>query len=93
MKWRSGRRSRNVEDRRNQRAGTGSGFPFPGGFGSRGGGRIPKGKTGGLGLIVIALLALFFGFNPLSFFQGESPRDVAFYALSNRNRPKVRGRR
>ncbi len=77
MKWRSGRRSRNVEDRRSQRAGTGSGSPFPGGlFGGRGGGRIPKGKTGGLGLIVIALLALFFGFNPLSFFQGESPRNV-----------------
>lgn len=78
MKWRSGRRSQNVEDRRNQRAGTGSGFPFPGGFGGRGGGRIPKGKTGGLGLIVIVLLALFFGFNPLSFFEGESPNDVQF---------------
>ena len=77
MKWRSGRRSRNVEDRRNQRAGTGSGFPFPGGFGGRGG-RIPKGKTGGLGLIAIAFLALFFGVNPLNFFRGESPQDVQF---------------
>jgi len=39
---------------------------------------MPKGKTGGLGLIAIALLALFFGFNPLHFFQGDSSRDVQF---------------
>jgi len=76
MKWRSGRRSRNVEDRRNQRAGTGLRFPFPGGFGGRAGRSIPKGKTGGLGLIVIVLLALFFGVNPLNFFEGQSPREL-----------------
>jgi predicted metalloprotease len=80
MLWRSGRRSDNIEDRR----GTGGGFRFPtggrmpGGFRFPSGGRMPGGRTGGIGgigLIILLLLALVFGFDPLALLQsgGQSP--------------------
>jgi uncharacterized protein len=47
MKWRSGRRSSNVEDRRGMRTG---------------GGMAAKG--GGLGMVVMVLIALYFGIDP-----------------------------
>jgi len=46
MRWRTGRRSSNVEDRR------------------RGGRMVRRGVGGGLGAIVIALVALYFGIDP-----------------------------
>jgi len=66
MRWKTGRRSSNVEDRRSQ-----SGFP---GFG-RGGGRrrmpvrVGKKGIGGIGTIVLVLGALYFGIDP-SIFMG-----------------------
>ena len=59
MRWKSGRRSENIEDRR--RSG-------PGRSGGRGGGRrLPVGKRtagGGLGLLVVVVLGLIFGVDP-----------------------------
>jgi predicted metalloprotease len=60
MLWRGGRRSSNIEDRRGG-----------GGFGGRGGGV----KVGGLGIVVILLVGLFFGVDPatlLSQLEGGS---------------------
>ena len=72
MRWRGGRRSDNIEDRRGQSAG-GGGF---GGLGS-GRGRIPirlprgrRGKLGGLGLLVVIGIALFLGVDPMVLLQG-----------------------
>ncbi len=66
MRWRTGRRSSNVEDRRGQ-----SGFPGFGGGGGRG--RMPVrvgGKgIGGIGTIILILGALYFGIDP-SVFMG-----------------------
>lgn len=53
MRWRSGRRSRNVEDRRRVRL---SG----------------KAKGGGLGVIVLALVAIYFGVDPSVFLNQQS---------------------
>ncbi len=84
MLWRGGRRSENIEDRR----GASGGFRFPtggrgasGGFRFPGGGRLPSrrsGGIGGIGLIILFLVALAFGFNPLALLQdggggGQSP--------------------
>lgn len=55
MRWRMGRRSENVEDRR----GSGMG----GGFGG-GGMRVSRGGLGGMGLVVVVVLALLFGVDP-----------------------------
>ena len=64
MLWRGGRQSDNIEDRR------GEGFsPGMGGGGRfRIGGRT--GGIGGLGLIAIVLIGLFFGVDPLALLQG-----------------------
>lgn len=51
MRWESGRRSDNVEDRRGMR--------MPGGF-----------AGGGIGIVVIALIAMFFGVDPRLILQG-----------------------
>lgn len=66
MRWRTGRRSDNVEDHR----GAGGGFP-----GARGGSRLPlrvgkRGLGGGLGTIVLVLAALYFGVDPSLFLGG-----------------------
>jgi predicted metalloprotease len=54
MRWSTGRRSQNVEDR-------------------RGGGGVPIAIGGGLGSLVLVLLALFFGFDPGSVLQTDTP--------------------
>jgi hypothetical protein len=56
MRWEDGRRSENVEDRR--------GSPV-----SR---KVLVGGGGGIGVLLLALLGMFFGFNPGSIFQGGS---------------------
>ena len=71
MKWRGGRRSSNVEDRRGQSAGRG-GFRLPGGrrTGLRLPGRMGKG-IGGIGTIVVVLIVMFvFGIDPSVLLQG-----------------------
>jgi predicted metalloprotease len=68
MRWKTGRRSENVEDRRSE-----SGFPgLPGGMGGR---RMPvrigrRGVGGGLGTIVLVLAALYFGIDPSVLLNG-----------------------
>jgi uncharacterized protein len=60
MRWENGRRSDNVEDRR--------GMPV-----SR---KVLVGGSGGIGVLVIVLLGLFFGFDPGAIFQGGSSVQV-----------------
>lgn len=69
MRWRMGRRSENVEDRRG--SGMGGGF---------GGGRmrVSRGGLGGMGLVVVVVLALLFGVDPtLLLSQLGGPTQVA----------------
>ena len=54
MRWRTGRRSRNIEDRRRM--------------------RIPrKAAGGGIGIIVVALIAMYFGVDPTIFLNQSGP--------------------
>jgi predicted metalloprotease len=65
MRWRTGRRSRNIEDRRRV--------------------RIPKKAAGGgIGIIVIALIAMYFGVDPTVFLsqQGPPSSSVSTYTTS-----------
>jgi predicted metalloprotease len=57
MRWRGGRRSRNVEDRRGRRLSRGV-------------------KGGGLGIVVIALVAMFFGIDPSVVLDLGQPIDL-----------------
>ncbi len=76
MRWRQGRRSANIEDRR----GAGGGFGrLPGGFGGGLGGGLPGGfrrpgargaGIGGFGIIVVIVLMLLFGVDPSMLLQG-----------------------
>ena len=60
MRWRKGRRSTNIEDRRGRSAGGARGFPM--------GRRIPGGAKlgGGIGTIIIVIIALLLGGDPMS---------------------------
>ena len=63
MRWKTGRRSSNVEDRRGR-----SGFPgFPGGGRGRVPLRVGKKGMGGIGTIILVLGALYFGVDPSIF--------------------------
>lgn len=69
MRWRTGRKSRNIEDRRGSRPA-----------------RMSRGlKGGGLGAIVITLVAMYFGVDPSLFLQGMGGGQVA----STQARPKA----
>jgi predicted metalloprotease len=71
MRWGGGRRSENIEDRRDE--GGGTGMRFPGGFRPLGGGRIPGGRGGGLGLVgivVVVAVSLFLGVDPGAILTG-----------------------
>lgn len=57
MRWNSGRRSQNVEDRRGRRIGR-------------------KTAGGGIGVIVIALIAMYFGVDPSVFLNQQGPPSV-----------------
>ena len=65
MLWRGGRQSENIEDRRGEggfSTGTGGGMRFP--IGGKAGG------LGGLGLVALVLLGLFFGVDPSVLLNG-----------------------
>jgi predicted metalloprotease len=74
MRWTLGRRSQNVEDRR----GRPGGMSFPVGvrFPRGGGGMRRGGIGGGLGFIVLLLIAWFFGFDPSLLLQEMAPTNV-----------------
>jgi uncharacterized protein len=82
MRWRLGRRSANIEDRRGM--GTPVGMRMPRGMGMPGGFRMPGGRAGraggmgGIGLIVIALIAIFLGVDPSFLFQGGTISDPSY---------------
>ncbi|HET6521675.1 MAG TPA: neutral zinc metallopeptidase, partial [Geminicoccaceae bacterium] len=76
MRWRTGRRSQNVEDRRGMGSAGMRGMRFPVGIrlpggGGRGGGARGAGIGGGIGLIVLVLAALFLGVDPGILFDEE----------------------
>ena len=58
MKWRGGRRSTNIEDRRGSRA-------------------APRLLGGGIGTIVVVLVALYFGIDPTPLLQGMQSGSVS----------------
>jgi hypothetical protein len=74
MRWRTGRRSDNVEDRR--------GMPGRGGVGGYSGRGMPVGRRtvagGGLGLLIVIVLALVFGVDPSLLLSpnGQGPMDT-----------------
>ena len=73
MRWRSGRRSSNDEDRRGRRIGR-------------------KTAGGGLGVLVIALIAMYFGVDPSVFLNQQGPPSVgtSSYSDSTSNTPEDR---
>ena len=82
MRWRSGRRSSNIEDQRGMGGRFGGGMRFPGG-GMRfpGGGGMPRGRRaglGGFGLIAVVVIALLLGFNPSDLLQTGSGDQSAY---------------
>jgi uncharacterized protein len=78
MKWEEGRRSENVEDRR----------------GMGGGGGIPIGKLagGGIGVVVIAVIALLMGVDPSELLGSSDPADVGVQAQEQRPRSAAENR-
>src|SRR5512134_2315956 len=74
MRWQLGRRSSNIEDRRGMSRTRG--FPMPGGFPmSRG---VRRGGLGGIGLIVLVLIALFLGVDPSMLFQDGTVTEAPY---------------
>lgn len=75
MQWRGRRQSTNIRDVRNQGGGFGGGFGRSGGFGGgmgRGGPVVRRAGGGGIGIIiVIFIVALIFGVNPLELLGGN----------------------
>ncbi len=73
MRWKSGRRSSNIEDRRGRRIGR-------------------KTAGGGIGVIVIALIAMYFGVDPSVFLNQQGPPSVgtSSYSVSTSNTPQDR---
>ena len=70
MRWRMGRRSRNVEDRR------GAGFPgggFPRAHALATGTGWPRRRHRGVGAVVVVLIAMFLGVDPSLLLQGVTP--------------------
>jgi predicted metalloprotease len=82
MKWRSGRRSQNVEDRRDEQPRIG--MRVPGGLGFPGGGmRFPGGSrgvrragAGGIGIVILLLVFFFFGGDPGTILQNSPSSSV-----------------
>jgi uncharacterized protein len=74
MRWQLGRRSQNIEDRRGDPMARG--FPLPRGIPMSRGAR--RGGLGGLGLIILFLIMLFFGVDPRLLFQGGTTTDIPY---------------
>jgi predicted metalloprotease len=74
MRWQLGRRSQNIEDRRADPVARG--FPLPRGIPMSRGAR--RGGLGGLGLIVLFLIMLFFGVDPRLLFQEDTTTHVPY---------------
>jgi len=66
MRWSSGRRSSNIEDRRGMRV-------------SR------KAAGGGIGIVVVVLIAMYFGIDPTMILNQQGPPsvDTSTYSISN----------
>ena len=73
MRWSSGRRSQNIEDRRGRRIGR-------------------KTAGGGIGVIVLALIAMYFGVDPSVFLnqQGSPSIGTSSYSVSTSDTPENR---
>jgi uncharacterized protein len=89
MRWQMGRRSQNVEDRR----GEGGGMRIPAGFripGGGGRGRVARGGgIGGIGLIILLVIAWFLGLDPSFLLQGTGPGPLdAPYTESQPSAPR-----
>jgi uncharacterized protein len=82
VRWRLGRRSANIEDRRGMSTPIGMGMPrrmgMPGGFRIPGGRAGRAGGVGGIGIIVLALIAIFLGVDPSFLFQGGTLPDPSY---------------
>jgi predicted metalloprotease len=74
MRWQLGRRSQNVEDRRGMSPTRG--FPLPRGIPMSRGAR--RGGLGGLGLLLLLLLAFCYGFNPGMLLQDDTVTNVPY---------------
>jgi predicted metalloprotease len=74
MRWQLGRRSQNIEDRRGDPMARG--FPLPRGIPMSRGAR--RGGLGGIGLIILFLIMLFFGVDPRLLFQGGTTTDIPY---------------
>ena len=72
MRWRGGRESENVEDRRDE-GGAGD-FNFPGGVSFPSGGGSGGGGIGIIGILIILGLMWFFGLDPTVLMQGGVPQ-------------------
>jgi predicted metalloprotease len=68
MRWKLGRRSQNIDDRRGTSP-SGGGFPMPRGFPMSRGAR--RGGLGGVGLLLLLLLGFCYGIDPGMLFQGD----------------------
>jgi predicted metalloprotease len=76
MRWRLGRRSQNVEDRRGMGTPVGMRFPgrvrIPGGLGRGGGGVARGGGIGIVGLLILLAIGWFLGIDPSYLLQDSS---------------------
>ena len=82
MRWRTGRRSSNIEDQRGMGGGFGGGMRFPGG-GMRFPGRVglPGGRRagmGGVGLIAVIVIVIVLAVDPSLLMQGDSGRSSPY---------------
>lgn len=83
MRWQLGRRSSNVEDRRGAPAS--GGMRLPRGIPTSR--AVRRGGIGGLGLIVVALIAMFLGVDPSFLFQGPPSTHIPFDQAPQAQRP------
>lgn len=75
MRWKTGRRSRNIDDRRGRRT-------------RSGGRRVSRGVTGGgIGTLILVVAALYFGVDPTFLLQTESAGDIGQTRPVQQQRP------
>lgn len=77
MRWRTGRRSQNIEDRRGASPNVGMPTGFPDGMNlPRRRRRGPIGRRGGIGLVIVVLAALYFGADPGLLFEAVTTEQL-----------------